>query len=44
MPYWMSLLADLLLAGSQPGAARAILVDAALAAAHAHDVCGGCLR
>jgi ATP/maltotriose-dependent transcriptional regulator MalT len=36
MPYWMSLLADLAAGSSQPGAARAIL-DAALAAGHAHD-------
>lgn len=36
MPYWMSLLADLSAGSSQPGAARAIL-DAAIAAGHAHD-------
>ena len=36
MPYWLSLLADLLARGDQPGAARATL-DAALVAAHTHD-------
>jgi ATP/maltotriose-dependent transcriptional regulator MalT len=36
MPYWMSLLADLLVRGGQPDAARATL-DAALAAAQAYD-------
>jgi hypothetical protein len=36
MPYWMSLLADLTAGSGQAGAARAIL-DAALAAGHAHD-------
>ena len=36
MPYWMSLLADLLARNGQPGTARAIL-DAAVAAGHAHD-------
>jgi DNA-binding SARP family transcriptional activator len=36
MPYWMSLLADMLARSGQPGTARAIL-DAALAAGHAHD-------
>jgi ATP/maltotriose-dependent transcriptional regulator MalT len=36
MPYWMSLLADLLARDGQPDAARAAL-DAALAAATAHD-------
>ncbi len=36
MPYWLSLLADLLTRDNQPGAARATL-DAALVAAQAHD-------
>ena len=36
MPYWLSLLADLLARNNRPAAARATL-DAALAAAHAHD-------
>ncbi len=36
MPYWLSLLADLLARGSRPGAARATL-DAALVAGHTHD-------
>ena len=36
MPYWLSLLADLLARDGRPGAARATL-DAALAAGHAHD-------
>jgi DNA-binding SARP family transcriptional activator/tetratricopeptide (TPR) repeat protein len=36
MPFWLSLLADLLARGDQPGAARATL-DAALVAAHTHD-------
>jgi DNA-binding SARP family transcriptional activator/tetratricopeptide (TPR) repeat protein len=36
MPYWMSLLADLSAGSGRAGAARAIL-DAALAAGHAHD-------
>ena len=36
MPYWLSLLADLLARGGRPDAARATL-DAALAAGHAHD-------
>jgi DNA-binding SARP family transcriptional activator/tetratricopeptide (TPR) repeat protein len=36
MPYWLSLLADLSVRNNQPDAARAIL-DAALAAGHAHD-------
>jgi sugar (pentulose or hexulose) kinase len=36
MPYWLSLLADLLTRNNRPAAARATL-DAALAAAHAHD-------
>ncbi len=36
MPYWLSLLADLLARGNQPGEARATL-DAALAAGQAHD-------
>ena len=36
MPYWLSLLADLLARGDQPGAARAAL-DAALVAGHTHD-------
>ena len=36
MPYWMSLLAALSAGSGRPDAARAIL-DAALAAAHAHD-------
>ena len=36
MPYWLSLLADLPARRRQPDAARATL-DAALAAAHAHD-------
>ncbi len=36
MPFWLSLLADLLLRDNQPGAARATL-DAALIAAQAHD-------
>jgi len=36
MPFWLSLLADLLVRGNQLGAARATL-DAAVAAAQAHD-------
>ena len=36
MPYWLSLLADLLASGNRPDAARETL-DAALAAAKAHD-------
>jgi len=36
MPYWLSLLADLLARSGRPGAARATL-DAALVAARAHD-------
>ena len=36
MPYWLSLLADLLARGNRPGAARATL-DAALVAGHTHD-------
>jgi DNA-binding SARP family transcriptional activator len=36
MPYWLSLLADLLVRNNQPDAARATL-DAALAAGRAHD-------
>ena len=36
MPYWLSLLADLSAGSGRPDAARATL-DAALAAAHAHD-------
>ena len=36
MPYWLSLLADLCAGSGRPDAARATL-DAALAAAHAHD-------
>ena len=36
MPYWLSLLADLSARSGRPDAARATL-DAALAAAHAHD-------
>ena len=36
MPYWLSLLADLLAMDNQPGAARATL-DAAVVAARAHD-------
>ena len=36
MPYWLSLLADLLARDGQPGAARAAL-DAALTAARVHD-------
>jgi tetratricopeptide (TPR) repeat protein len=36
MPYWLSLLADLLVRGGRPGAARATL-DAALADGNAHD-------
>jgi tetratricopeptide (TPR) repeat protein len=36
MPYWLSLLADLKTRDNRPGAARATL-DAALVAAHAHD-------
>ena len=36
MPYWLSLLADLSARSGRPGDARATL-DAALAAAHAHD-------
>jgi DNA-binding SARP family transcriptional activator/tetratricopeptide (TPR) repeat protein len=36
MPYWLSLLADLLARGGQADAARSTL-DAALAAGHAHD-------
>jgi DNA-binding SARP family transcriptional activator/tetratricopeptide (TPR) repeat protein len=36
MPYWLSLLADLLAREDEPGAARAIL-DAALVVGHAHD-------
>ena len=36
MPYWLSLLADLLARDGRPGAARATL-DAALADGHAHD-------
>jgi len=36
MPYWLSVLADLLARTGQPGAARSTL-DAALTAGHAHD-------
>jgi hypothetical protein len=36
MPYWLSLLADLMVRNESPDAARATL-DAAIAAAHAHD-------
>ena len=36
MPYWLSLLADLLARGGRPDAARATL-DAALVAGQAHD-------
>ena len=36
MPYWLSLLADLLARGNRPDAARATL-DAALVAGHTHD-------
>jgi len=36
MPYWLSLLADVAVRNESPGTARATL-DAAIAAAHAHD-------
>ena len=36
MPYWLSLLADLMARGDRPGTARATL-DAALVAGHTHD-------
>src|SRR5262249_30445206 len=36
MPYWLSLLAELLASNNRPGAARAT-IDAALVAAKAHD-------
>ena len=43
MPYWLSLLADLLARNGQPGDARAIL-DAAAAGARSGTICGGCPR
>ena len=43
MPYWLSLLADLLARNGKAAAARASL-DAALTAGQAHGACGGCPR
>ena len=43
MPYWLSLLADLLARRRQAGAARATL-DAALVAGRPRTTCGGCPR